>query len=136
MEDTATQGMIVAEAKIYGGKGFLYKNKPDEKGNQARNWMSIQTDYPRLYVEQLKEVVFPKSYVVCFSAVNDNSAMWGNYADNHRGVCLIYESDDLMIANFNEKLRTKGKNKVQPKYEKISAFPVEYGGTTCRKKFL
>ena len=136
MEDIATQGMIVAEAKFFGGKDYLYKNMTDEKGNQARNWMSIKTDYPRLYVEQLKEVIFPKSYVVCFSTTNDNSAMWGNYADNHRGVCLIYESDDLMIAEYKENSSIAEEYKERPKYKKIRVSPVKYGGPLVERNFF
>ena len=26
--------------------------------------------------------------------MNNDSSMWGTYADNHRGVCLIYETDE------------------------------------------
>ena len=34
----------------------------------------------------------PKGYVVCFSDTPTNSSMWGNYADNHRGICFVYET--------------------------------------------
>lgn len=51
--------------------------------------------FPRLYVEQLKEIMYPNGYVVCFSDTPTNSAMWGNYADNHCGVCFAYETETL-----------------------------------------
>ena len=51
--------------------------------------------FPRTYVEQLKEIMYPNGYVVCFSDTPTNSAMWGNYADNHRGVCFIYETESI-----------------------------------------
>jgi len=51
--------------------------------------------FPRMYVEQLKEIMYPNGYVVCFSDTPTNSAMWGNYADNHRGICLEYETETL-----------------------------------------
>lgn len=54
--------------------------------------------FPRTYVEQLKEIMYPSGYVVCFSDTPTNSAMWGNYADNHRGICFIYETE-----NFDER---------------------------------
>ena len=48
--------------------------------------------FPRTYVERLKEIMYPKGYVVCFSDTPTNSSMWGNYADNHRGICFVYET--------------------------------------------
>ncbi len=67
---------------------------------QRRNWMAIAADFPRVYVTQLKEMIYPKSYVFCFSGKNDDSAMWGNYADHHQGVCLIYDADELNKIHF------------------------------------
>lgn len=51
--------------------------------------------FPRMYVEQLKEMMYPNGYVVCFSDTPINSAMWGNYADNHKGICFIYETETI-----------------------------------------
>ncbi len=51
--------------------------------------------FPRMYVEQLKEMMYPNGYVVCFSDTPTNSAMWGNYADNHRGICFVYGTENL-----------------------------------------
>lgn len=81
---------------------FLYGKRKDESGQiikenaitearQRRNWMAIAVDFPKVYVEQMKEMIYPESYVVCFSEKNNDSSMWGNYADCHKGVCLIYE---------------------------------------------
>ena len=63
--------------------------------NQRRNWLNILVDFPKLYVQQLTNMIYPESFVVCFSENNDNSAMWGNYADKHKGVCFIYETEGL-----------------------------------------
>lgn len=51
----------------------------------------IRETFSHLYVNQLKDIIYPEGFVVCFSVENDNSVMWGNYADKHRGVCLVYE---------------------------------------------
>lgn len=89
---------------------------------QRRNWMSVVVDFPKVYTAQLKEMIYPESYVVCFSGKNDNSAMWGNYADCHRGVCLIYEpDDDQMVLNHNIWLDVK---------------PVTYGGNLIERNFF
>lgn len=65
----------------------------DNRSRQHRNWMAILVDFPEMYVEQLKDMIYPEGYVVCFSRKDDDSAMWGNYADNHSGVCLMYDVD-------------------------------------------
>ena len=87
--------------------------------------MSIVVDFPRVYVDQLKEMIYPESYVVCFSAKNNDSAMWGNYADNHRGVCLIYETDDKnhMTVKREEPFEREVK-------------PVNYGGDIIERNFF
>lgn len=78
-------------------ENFLYGKKDFEgvpNARQRRNWLTLAVDFPKVYVDQLRDMIYPKSYIVCFSAKNNNSAMWGNYADNHRGVCLVYDFDD------------------------------------------
>ena len=51
--------------------------------------------FPRTCVERIKEIMYPKGYVVCFSDTPTNSAMWDNYADNHRGICFVYQTDNI-----------------------------------------
>ena len=64
-----------------------------------QNLLWFQFTFPRMYLVRLKEIMYPNGYVVCFSSTPTNSAMWGNYADNHRGVCLIYETENFDGAN-------------------------------------
>ena len=85
-------------------EAFLYGKRPEENDashtsessvqRQHRDWLSIAVDYPRVYVDQLKGLLYPEAYMCCFSDRNNNSSMWGNYADNHKGVCLIFETDE------------------------------------------
>lgn len=74
---------------------FLYRNAADEKGSQRRNWLAVRIEFPQMYVNQLAGIMYPQFYLTSFSANKENSSMWGNYADNHKGVCMIYESDHL-----------------------------------------
>ena len=83
-EDAIEQQLIMLDSKITDkktGEGdsndteeFLYQNKDSEKGAQARNWIEIRANYPKLYVNQLKNIVFPEAYVVCFSKNNNDSS--------------------------------------------------------------
>lgn len=95
------------------------------EARQQRDWMTITVDYPGVYVEQLKDMIYPKTYVVCFSAENTNAAMWGNYAENHTGVCLIYETDE------NNGLMAKG-----PMSGTSPVTAVRYGGDMIERNFF
>ena len=53
-------------------------------------------DFPYLFIKRLKTVMYPDYYVSCFSRNPKNSSMWGNYANNHRGICLIFKDNDKM----------------------------------------
>lgn len=94
---------------------------------QKRNWMRLQIDYPKAYIVQLKEMLYPESYVVCFSGNNNNSAMWGNYAYNHQGVCFIYETDQDNSLKLVD--RKKGNLKLEVK-------PVIYHGELIERNFF
>lgn len=63
---------------------------------QNQVWLKLRIDFPDLYIHQMQEMIYPKGYVVCFSASGTNSVMWGNYADKHRGICLIYQTESNM----------------------------------------
>lgn len=115
---------------------FLYGRHRDEKRHSVmegknqeairrRDWIEITVDFPKIYVDQLKEMMYPESYVVCFSGKNNNSAMWGNYADNHQGVCLIYETDS------RNRIMMQGK-----KYSSLEMKPVSYCGEVIERNFF
>lgn len=48
-------------------------------------------EFPMAYVERLFELMRPNAYMVCFSYTYQNSSMWGHYADDHKGICLIFD---------------------------------------------
>ena len=75
------------------GKTFGEKDE-NETARQRRKWLVVAVDFPKIYVEQMKELIYPEGFIVCFSGKNDDSAMWGKYANDHKGVCLIYETDE------------------------------------------
>lgn len=66
--------------------------KPDNEEEQRKAWKVIVFEYPAVYTEKIVEMIHPHMYLTCFSAFGTNSAMWGNYAENHSGICLIYET--------------------------------------------
>ena len=106
---------------------FLYGKKDFEEGTDARrrrDWMTICVDFPKVYVEQLKDMLYPKSFIVCFSTNNNDSAMWGNYADLHKGVCLVYDfGDSLTVRNKDQSYQVK-------------PLPVHYEGEIIERNFF
>lgn len=78
---------------------FIEKNIPYNH-KQHIVWANIQVNFPKLYVEQLYDVIYPNGYIICFSTKETDSAMWGNYAQNHEGICFIYETKTIDTNNF------------------------------------
>ena len=103
------------------------KKKTISVAQQRRNWLTVMSDFPKVFIEQLKEMIYPKSYVVCFSGKNDDSSMWGNYADCHRGICLIYDMGDE---------NTLFVKPVDTNERKLSVKPVRYGGNIIERNFF
>ena len=71
------------------------RDKTDSRFCMKKNLLWFQFTFPRTYLDRLKKMMYPNGYVVCLSATPTNSAMWGNYAGNHRGVCLIYDTENI-----------------------------------------
>ena len=54
----------------------------------------LMLDFPRVYVEQLDRLLWPKWYTACFTESYHNSSMWAKYADGHKGACLIFGTEE------------------------------------------
>ena len=104
-------------------------SEEEKNGRQLRNWMALYIDFPRMYMRQLKNAIYPDVGFVCFSGKNDNSVMWGNYSDNHRGVCLIYD------AEYNDSENGKDAGYYN-EFGKICPRRVEYGGDIIERNFF
>ena len=90
--------------------------------------LEVQLNYPAIYISQLEELLYPDGYVICFSKQNDNSAMWGNYAKNHTGVCLIYETKQ---SDSKEVIELSPGN-----IRKVDIAKVNYSNNTLQKNFF
>ena len=54
----------------------------------------LMYDFPRVYVEQLDRLLWPKWYAACFTESYHNSSVWAKYADGHKGACLIFGTEE------------------------------------------
>ena len=50
-------------------------------------------DFTQAYLDAIESLVFPDWYVACFMRKCSNSSTWAKYADSHKGVCLIFETE-------------------------------------------
>lgn len=51
--------------------------------------------FPSAFSQKLIEQVYPTWFTACFMSEATNSSIWGSYAVNHTGACLIFESEVL-----------------------------------------
>lgn len=71
------------------------------------NTLLIFQDFPEHYASLLENLIYPEWYTACFMSSCENSSVWGHYGDNHKGVCLIFESE---YGDSNNFLTLRGKN--------------------------
>lgn len=62
--------------------------KTNEKNN--KKWSQLAIEFPDEYLHNLKSLYRPKWYAACFMESPFNSAIWGTYGQEHRGVCLKF----------------------------------------------
>ena len=71
-----------------------YKNLISDK-TRWKNSQLVIADFPMVYLKEVERLLFPKWYTACFMQGYHNSSVWGHYACNHKGVCLIFESKQI-----------------------------------------
>lgn len=116
------------------------RNEYSDKNNDLspkENMFILRADFPRIYVERLREIIYPKSYVTCFSSEYNISSMWGNYADRHKGACLIYETGNDDYMNLTQ-LNDEQKKRVQTLHcgDIAPILKVDYGGEVVKRNFF
>ena len=87
--------LFESSAKIIKDNLFRYKYlfASESKENVGANKELLFCDFPRAYLKQLERLLYPDWYVACFMRDFRNSSVWGNYGDNHKGVCLIFAAE-------------------------------------------
>jgi hypothetical protein len=72
------------------------------------------------YLEALQKLAYPKIYVASFLENYHNSSVWGNYGENHSGVCLIFEADENNSLNFLNVLSGDTQTKQSMRFQKVN----------------
>jgi len=68
-------------------------------------WLTAISQYPDLYVNSLDNLIFFDWYAACFVSAPNQAAMWGNYGDSHKGVCLKFSAANSESSIPSLKLR-------------------------------
>lgn len=61
---------------------------------QRMDWYYLFNEFPKTYLHQIENLIHPPCYLACFSGSFSNSSMWGNYTDNHKGICIIFRTNE------------------------------------------
>lgn len=77
--------------------------------NKTPNKNFILYEFTEAFVNSLEKLMYPTWYTACFMSEGsiNNSSVWGSYASNHKGVCLIFEpntNDDDKYFNITKKV--------------------------------
>ena len=72
---------------------LIFHCRLGEKANRI-NWSYFFIDFPTEYLAQMPQLVYPYWYSASFmSEFPENSILWSHYAEAHKGVCLIFNTD-------------------------------------------
>ena len=85
------------------------------KNNRLMNQSFIDFNFVDFYLQRLEKLMYPECYVACFMEEANNSSVWGHYGDGHRGICLVFETE-------NNSLELYSNNKKQERQDKSSKY--------------
>ena len=80
----------------------------------------VMPDFPKIYVEQLGRLLWPKWYTACFTKSYHNSSVWAKYADGHKGVCLIFEAIEKDNSNSLELNQKTNNSSITLPFRKVN----------------
>lgn len=85
----------------------------------------IINEFTIKYINNLREMVFPKWYVACFLNSYKNVAIWTHYCEQHQGVCLIFKDrieNGHRLININKNDMILDKVNYEDDFVKIDFF--------------
>lgn len=63
----------------------------EQPGPSANILAKFFVELPDIYVKSLDAIIFSEWAAACFVQKHNDAAMWGNYGDGHKGVCLRFK---------------------------------------------
>lgn len=71
----------------------LYEQQKQLLDPQRKLLQHLLHDFTNAYLDHARHLLWPEWYAVCFSESFSNPVLWSNYADDHKGVCLMFGSE-------------------------------------------
>ena len=68
--------------------------QPSEKV-LLKNSLLMMEDFSKIYLTKVERLLWPDWYTACFMKKYQNSSVWSHYGDQHRGACLIFETEKI-----------------------------------------
>lgn len=68
-----------------------YHNSNAKKKSNA---FFLTSEFPNKFISKLESEIYPPWYSASFLSKNKNSAIWGHYGNNHKGVCLKFKTKE------------------------------------------
>lgn len=59
----------------------------------SSNLYFFLSDFPEKFVQVLESMIYPNWFSASFMTECTNSSVWGHYGQNHKGVCLIFNTE-------------------------------------------
>ena len=59
--------------------------------NKARNLRLLLWDFDDIYLEEIQRLTRPEWFAASFTNGYSNATQWSHYADDHKGVCLMFD---------------------------------------------
>ncbi|WOD12970.1 DUF2971 domain-containing protein [Pseudomonas sp. NyZ704] len=72
----------------------LIKGYARFKIGESKNWTRLCMDFPEEFLVSRIRLTTSEWFVSCFMENCENSAIWGTYGNNHKGVCLKFKVDN------------------------------------------
>jgi hypothetical protein len=86
------EGLAAAEGNIRIQQFLLAQYRSPDLFINNKAWQAVLVEYPARYVRQLEQLLYSEWYTACFVGDPTQAAMWGNYGDGHKGVCLRFKT--------------------------------------------
>jgi hypothetical protein len=87
-------------ANIVGNEVDLITKYNLSKKELDSNKFFLISEFPEAFMSSLESFIYPKWYSASFISDSSNAAIWGHYGDNHRGVCMKFNT--VMHGNVQE----------------------------------
>ncbi|WP_444893460.1 hypothetical protein ACJJIE_02685 [Microbulbifer sp. TRSA001] len=106
---------------------LMYRYNGIMDDDESKNLLAI--DFPDEYISRIEKLVFPEWYTACFMSECTNSSIWGSYANNHTGACLIFNTEEENECSYLRLTCKSGMNaNSKPSYglTRFNFFSIDY----------